>query len=133
MSVKVDYRRQRHGEAQRRNPMNTRFSTQVLWFQQHRLSKMKISTVKTMQGHLSLYLLPKWLNSTLRTITGEKVNERLSSDDLSHLSPTTMKHVVTTLSMVVGKRFAPREIRYPSVRREREERRCYLPEEMTAL
>lgn len=44
-----------------------------------------------------------------------------------------MKHVVTTLSMVIGKRFAPREIRYPSLKMQREETRCFTPEEMQAL
>jgi integrase len=113
--------------------MNARFSSQVLWFQQHRLSKMKISTVKTMQSHIALYLLPKWSSKTLNSITAEKVNEWLSSDDVSHLNPKTMKHLVTTLTMIIGKRFAPREIRYPSLMREREETRCFTPEEMKSL
>jgi integrase len=93
---------------------------------------MKVSTVKTMQSHIALYLNPTWSSKTLNSITSEKVNEWLSSDDVSHLSPETMKHLVTTLGMIIGKRFS-REIRYPSLKREREETRCYLPDEMEKI
>jgi integrase len=86
-----------------------------------------------MQSHLALYLLPKWSNSTLGMITAQKVNEWLGSDELSHLSPRTMKHVVTTLTMVTGTRFAKREITYPSIMTEQEEARCFTPEEMQLL
>jgi site-specific recombinase XerD len=104
-----------------------------LWFQQHRLSRMKVSTVKTMQSHIALYLNPKWSNQTLNMITSQKVNEWLSSDDLSHLSPKSMKHVVTTLCMIAGKKFSKGEIRYPSIMMETEEERCFTPEEMQQL
>lgn len=113
--------------------MVTRFSTRVLWFQQHRLSRMKTSTVKTMQSHIALYLNPRWSSFTLQSITSDRVNEWLSSDSLSHLSPKTMKHLVTTLCMIVGKRFAPREIRYPSLKRQREETACFTPDQMKSL
>jgi integrase len=112
--------------------MSARFSTKVLWFQQYRLSKMKASTVKTMQGHLALYLLPKWSSFTLGMISADKVNEWLCSDSLSHLAPASMKHIVTTLSMVIEKRFS-KEIRYPSLKMQREETKCFTPEQMQAL
>jgi len=55
--------------------MNSRFSSATLWFQQYKMSKMKRSTVKTMQGHINNYLLPKFAGYTLGMITAEKVNE----------------------------------------------------------
>lgn len=113
--------------------MNSRFSSQVLWFQQHKLSKMKRSTVKTMQGHISLYLLPRFSSATLRTITSEKVNEWLSSDDVSHLAPKSMKHLVTTLGLITGVKFGRGAIRYPAPKSFKEEARCFAPEEMQSM
>jgi integrase len=104
-----------------------------LWFQQHKLSKMKRSTVKTMQGHISLYLLPQFASCTLRTITAEKVNEWLSSDDVGHLSSKTMKHIVTTLSLITGVKYGRRAVRYPASKQFKEEERCFTPEEMSRI
>jgi integrase len=113
--------------------MVTRFSSRVLWFQQHKLSKMKKSTVKTMQGHISLYLLPSFASCTLRTITADKVNEWLSSDSVSHLSPKSMKHIVTTLSLITGVKFGRGAIRYPAAKAYKEEEPCFTPEEMMKM
>ena len=113
--------------------MNSRFSSQVLWFQQHKLSKMKRSTTKTMSGHISLYLLPRFASCTLRTITADKVNEWLSSDEVSHLAPKTMKHIVTTLKLITGIKYGRNAIKYPAEMQEKEETRCFTPEEMQAM
>lgn len=93
--------------------MNSRFSSAVLWFQQHKLSKMKRSTIKTMQEHIGNYLLPAFANCTLRMINGQRVNEFLSSDAVSHLAPKSQKHIVTTLSLITGVEFGRGVIRYP--------------------
>jgi integrase len=113
--------------------MNSRFSSRVLWFQQHKLSKMKKSTVKTMSGHIALYLIPAFAHCTLRTITADRVNEWLSSDAVSHLSPTTMKHIVTTLTLITEIKYGRRAIRYPASRALKEEAPCFTPEEMTEI
>jgi len=114
--------------------MNSRFSSQVLWFQQFKLPKFKRSTVKTMQGHIHNYLLPAFCNHTLRMITAQRVNEWLSSDALSHLSPKSLKHVVTTLSLITNVKYGRKEIRYPLPRLvEKQEEPCFTREEMRVI
>ena len=113
--------------------MNSRFSSATLWFQQYKMSKMKQSTVKTMQGHINNYLLPKFAGYTLGMITAEKVNEYLSSDEVSHLSPKSQKHLVTTLCLIAGKKFGRGAIRYPAPKTLREEEPCRTPEEMQLI
>jgi integrase len=113
--------------------MNTRFSSAVQWFQINKLSKMAKSTRKTMLGHIALYLMPVFASYTLRRITAQKVNEFLSSDVVSHLAPSTMKHVVRTLSLITGTKFGRGAVRYPVPRVVREEARCFTPEEMQSI
>jgi integrase len=113
--------------------MAQRFSSKVMWFQTNHLSRMKESTQNTMQHHLAKYLIPKWGNYQLRAITSDRVNEWLGEDDVSHLSPRTLKHLVATLSMVIGKRFGRGEIHYPSQREELKETRCFEPDEMSRI
>jgi len=114
--------------------MNSRFSSQVLWFQQHKLPKFKRSTVKTMQGHIALYLLPAFASCTLRMLNAQRVNEWLSMDAVSHLSPKSLKNMVGTLTLITGTRFGKKEIRYPLPRLvEKEEEPCFTREEMQAI
>lgn len=86
-----------------------------------------------MQGHIGNYLLPRFGTCTIRTITAEKVNEWLSTDDVSHLAPKTQKHIVTTLAMITGVKFGRGAIRYPLPRTIKKEQPCFAPEQMTAL
>lgn len=111
--------------------MASRFSSAVLWFQQYKLPKFKKSTTKTMQGHIALYLLPAFASCTLRMINAQRVNEWLSSDAVSHLSPKSRKHLVTTLSLITGTKFGRKEIRYPAPKSYQQEAACLTPEQMT--
>lgn len=111
--------------------MASRFSSQVLWFQQYKLPKFKKSTTKTMQGHIALYLLPAFASCTLRMLNAQRVNEWLSSDAVGHLSPKSQKHLVTTLSLITGLKFGRKEIRYPAPKAYQEEAACLTPEQMT--
>jgi integrase len=113
--------------------MAQRFSSKVLWFQTNHLSRMKPSTRTTMQHHLGKYLIPKWGNYTLKAITSDRVNEWLGEDELSHLSRTTLRHLITTLSMVIGKRFGHRSVHFPSQMTETDEARCFTPQEMSDI
>jgi integrase len=113
--------------------MASRFSSQVLWFQQHKLPKFKKSTTKTMQGHLANYLLPAFANHTLGMLTPKRVNEWLSSDAVSHLAPKSQKHLITTLSLVTGVKFSRGVIRYPAPKAYREEAACFTPGQMTSI
>jgi hypothetical protein len=54
-------------------------------------------------------------------------------DDLSHFGRTTLRHLVTTLSMVIGKRFGHREIHFPAQIKEVDEARCFTPDELMKI
>ena len=114
--------------------MVSRFSSQVLWFQQFKLPKFKRSTVKTMQGHIHNYLLPAFCNHTLGMITAQRVNEWLSSDAVAHLAPKSLKHLVTTLTLITNVRYGKKDIRYPLPRLvEKEEEPCFTRDEMQMI
>ena len=63
-------------------------------------------------------------------ITAEAVNEWLVAPELEHLAPSTVRGVVTTLQLALGKRFGKGKISYPSNTEVEEDPRCYTAEEV---
>jgi hypothetical protein len=48
-------------------------------------------------------LLPKWGKTPVEFITANAVNECFGAPELAHLSPVTMKGIVTTCSLLLEK------------------------------
>jgi integrase len=111
-------------------PSSDLFAKRVQWWQENYLCRQKPSTQKTMAYHVAKYLLPKWAKHPVDEITADKVNEWLGEPELSHLSPLSLRHIVATLSLILGRWFGRKKIHYPSDMREEIEAVCYTPEQM---
>jgi integrase len=112
-------------------PSTESFSKRAAAWEETYLSRRKPSTRRTMKYHLTKYLLPKWGGTPVDCITPEKVNEWLGELP-SHLSPTSLKRIITTLAMALGRTFG-KKVTYPSQTKAEEEPRCFTPEEMAAI
>ena len=112
-------------------PSSDLFGKRVKWWEENYLSRQKPSTQRTMHYHVRKYLLPKWEKHPVDCITAEKVNEWIG--EFPHLSPTSLKHIVTTLCLILGRWFGRKKITYPSARDVQEEAVCYTPEEMSRI
>jgi integrase len=66
-------------------------------------------------------------------ITANVVNEWVGAPELAHLSPVTIKGIVTTLQLALGKRFSRGAISYPSQDEVENDPRCYLAEEVKQI
>jgi integrase len=93
------------------------------------LSKRKPSTQATMSYHLNKYLLPKWGATAVDHITAAVVDEWIT--DLQHLAPSTIKGVVKTLRIALGRSLEG--VSYPSKVEVDEEPRCYAEEEVKRI
>ncbi len=114
-------------------PCTDIFAKRVKWWEENYLSRQKPSTRKTMAYHLRKYLVPKWAKYPLDEITADRVNEWIGETEVQHLSPTSLKHLVTTLCLVLGKWFGRKKINYPAMISEEKEAVCYTPEQMSRI
>ncbi len=112
-------------------PSSDLFAKRVAWWNVNYLCRQKPSTQRTMKYHVRKYLEPKWTKYPVDCITAERVNEWIG--DLSHLSPLSQKHIVSTLCLILGRQFGRKKITYMSVKEEQEEAVCYTPEEMSSI
>jgi hypothetical protein len=78
-------------------PSSDLFDKRVKKWEETYLARQKPSTRKTMAYHVRKYLLPKWAKYPVDEITADRVNEWISEPELAHLSPGSLKHIVTTL------------------------------------
>jgi integrase len=112
-------------------PVGTSFAKQATAWQEGYLARRKPSTRRTMEYHLRKYLLPRWGTTPVDCITASKVSEWIG--ELRGLSPSSLKHLVTTLCMVIGRRFGRKQIVYPSRFDAEEEPVCFTPEQMVSI
>jgi integrase len=103
----------------------------IAWWEENYLSRQKPSTQRTMAYHVRKYLLPKWGKTPVDFVTSEKVNEWLG--ELQHLSPMSMKHIVATLCLILGRRFGRKVIHYPSQVEAQVDAVCYTPDQMSKI
>jgi integrase len=83
-----------------------------------------------MDWQVQKYLLPKWSQHPIDTITAERVNEWIGT---LTLAPISLRGLVITLQLVLGKSFGKRTIHYPSNLKSRKETRCFTPDEMQQI
>jgi integrase len=112
-------------------PSSDLFAKRVAWWEENYLCRQKPSTQRTLKYHVRKYLLPKWSRHPVDCITAERVNEWIG--ELSHLSPMSQKHIVTTLCLILGRWFGRKKISYASVKEEQQEAVCYTPEQMGCI
>jgi integrase len=114
-------------------PSTENFAHKVEKWEETYIAKMKPSNQDLLRYHAKVYLLPKWGKTAVEFITAEAVNEWLVAPELGHLAPTTVKGIVTTLQLALGKRFGKRAICYPSKGDVEDEPRCYPAEEVQTI
>ena len=102
-------------------PSTDLFGKRVNWWLDNYLSRQEPSTRKTMSHHVRKYLLPKWKSFPVDEITADKVNEWIGEPELHHLSPTSLKHIVTTLCLILGRWFGRKKVNYPATLTEEKE------------
>lgn len=109
-----------------------------LTFRQHEkdwelsyLVRLKPSTQATMQWHVNKHLMPRWGDTPVDLIDAEKVNEWIGT--LDKLSPVTIRGIVKTLQIVLGRSFGRGKIHYPSQVEEGDEVRCFTPLEISRI
>jgi integrase len=112
-------------------PSSESFSKLVARWRESYLSRMKPSTQRTMNYHVNKYLLPQWAGHPVDAITAEFVNEWIGT--LGHLAPVTLRGVVKTLQIVLGRAFEPKKIHFPSNVHARREAPCFTPEQMQRI
>lgn len=114
-------------------PSTLTFAQRVKLWEQTYVAKKKPSNQDLMHYHLNVYLLQKWGRTPVDLITPEAVNDWVGTAELSHLSPVTIKGIVRTLQLALGKRFGKGVICYPSQDRVADDPRCYLAEEVKQI
>jgi len=95
--------------------------------------KRKPSNQDLLRYHTKVYLMPKWGKTAVEYITAEAVNEWLVAPELAHLAPSTIKGIVTTLQLALGKRFGRGAISYPSKSDVENDPRWYTAEEVQKI
>ena len=111
-------------------PSAETFAQRIEKWQETYVAKMKPSNQDLLRYHTKVYLLPKWGKTAVDFITAEAVNEWLVAPELEHLAPSTVRGVVTTLQLALGKRFGKGKISYPSNTEVEDDPRCYTAEEV---
>jgi integrase len=111
-------------------PSAETFAQRIEKWQETYVAKMKPSNQDLLRYHSKVYLLPKWGETAVDFITAEAVNEWLVAPELEHLAPSTVRGVVTTLQLALGKRFGKGKISYPSNTKVEDDPRCYTAEEV---
>lgn len=114
-------------------PSTESFAQKVEKWEQTYVVKRKPSNQDLMRYHLKVYLLPKWGGTPVELITSQAVNEWVGAPELAHLSPVTVKGIVSTLQLALGKRFGRGAISYPSKDEVEDDPRCYLAEEVKQI
>jgi integrase len=112
-------------------PSSDLFAKRVAWWEENYLCRQKPSTQRTLKYHVRKYLLPKWSRHPVDCITAKRVNEWIG--ELSHPSPMSQKHIVTTLCLILGRWFGRKKITYASIKEEQQEAVCYTPDEMGSI
>ena len=111
-------------------PSTESFAQRVQQWEQTYVVKRKPSNQDLIRYHLKVYLLPRWGKTPVELITAKAVNEWIVAPELEHLSPTTIKGIVTTLQLALGKRFGRGAVSYPSRIDVQDDPRCYTAEEV---
>jgi integrase len=114
-------------------PSTEGFAQRVQQWEQTYVVKRKPSNQDLIRYHLKVYLLPRWGKTPVELITAKAVNEWMVAPELGHLSPTTIKGIVTTLQLALGKRFGRGSISYPSIKDVEDDPRCYTAEELKRI
>jgi len=114
-------------------PSTDTFARRVEQWEQNYLIRMKPSNQATMRYHLKLYLLPKWKDTPVESITAQRVNEWIGEPGLKHLASETVRGIVRTLQLALGVKFGKGSIHYPAQVDEEQEARCFSSEEITAI
>lgn len=112
-------------------PSAEKFKERVAAWRVSYLARRKPSTQKQMEWQVQKYLSPKWGPYPVETISAEQVNDWIGT--LTNLSPVTLRGLVKTLQLVLGRSFEKRRIYYPSAVECRRETRCFTPEEMQRI
>jgi integrase len=114
-------------------PSTESFAQKVEKWEQTYVVKRKPSNQDLIRYHLKVYLLPKWGKTAVELLTAQAVNEWIGAPELAHLSPITIKGIVTTLQLALGKRFGRGAVSYPSKGEVENDPRCYLAEEVLKI
>jgi len=114
-------------------PSTEGFAQRVQQWEQTYVAKRKPSNQDLIRYHLKVYLLPRWGKTPVELVTAKAVNEWIVAPELGHLSPTTVKGIVTTLQLALGKRFDRGSISYPSIKDVEDDPRCYTAEEVKRI
>jgi integrase len=112
-------------------PSSESFSKRVARWRESYLSRMKPSTQRTMNYHVSKYLLPQWGRHPVDAINAELVNEWIGT--LGHLAPVTLRGLIKTLQIVLGRTFERKKIHFPSNVLAKREAPCFTPEQMQRI
>lgn len=107
------------------------FSSRVTQFEQTYLPRRKGSTVCTIRYFIRKYLLPKWGQTPVASITAEAVNEWIG--ELTNLAPSSVRHAVKVLQLIIGSRFEKKSIHFPSCIEEESETACYSQEQVERI
>jgi integrase len=107
------------------------FAGRVTQFEQTYLPRRKGSTVRTIQYFIRKYLLPKWSQTPVAHITAETVNEWIGA--LTHLSPSSVRHLIQALQLIIGSRFEKKAIHFPSYIEEQSETACYSQDQVERI
>jgi len=117
-------------------PSETTFKTHAEQWLKDNLPRYKKSVRETMESHLTRYLIPAFGDLGPEGINGALVNKWLGTvrlQDGAIPSRLTLKHIVSTLQVVLSKPFPKREIRYPADARPAKRIYCPTDEEVTKL
>jgi len=113
-------------------PSSLSFAQKVEQWEKNYVAKRKPSNQDLIHYHLNVYLLKKWGKTPVDLIIPEAVDEWVGAPELAHLAPTTIKGVVRTLQLALGKKFG-KAISYPSQGEVESDPRCYLAEEVNQI
>jgi integrase len=113
-------------------PSSLSFAHRVEQWEQNYVAKRKPSNQDLIHYHLKVYLLKKWGKTPVDLITPEAVDEWVGAPELAHLAPATIKGIVRTLQLALGKKFG-KAISYPSQGEVETDPRCYLAEEVNQI
>lgn len=113
-------------------PSSQSFAQKVEQWEKNYVAKRKPSNQDLIHYHLNVYLLKKWGKTPVDLITPEAVDEWVGASELAHLAPATIKGIVRTLQLALGKKFG-KAVSYPSQGDVETDPRCYLAEEVNQI
>lgn len=93
--------------------------------------RRKRSTVQTASYHISKYLMPRWENTPVDQIDADAVNKWVG-EQKDKLSRTTLRHIVATLQIVIGKRFG-KSVILPTQVEVEDETSCFTEEQVEKI